>query len=276
MTIWAITIWDKSVISVPDVQTAAIEPVLDVVSLPAPLLPCSPEAGVHLHLVTVVTVHVQTHSWFKTDHHQFLSKSSLSFLRGHGGVCRCWWTSTSGCWCSRHRPWSPRWCSPPGCSRHRPRGDTHHCQDSGSGSRGQERESHKAASLLSGRQRYHSETQNMEIVKHEFKFYSSVPQSQIQAENLESPGFRTGILSFDLEMGSPCDFNVSPSPFGLEFGTLDFGTSYSDLTISFNFNPCYKWRKYTPLTMQCSKFFHAKYFLFVFCNLLKKDVYLNT
>ena len=25
--------------------------------------------------------------------------------------------------------------------------------------------------------------------------------------------------------GGPCDFSVSPSPFGLDFGTLDFGTS---------------------------------------------------
>ena len=24
--------------------------------------------------------------------------------------------------------------------------------------------------------------------------------------------------------GGPCDFSVSPSPFGLDFGTLDFGT----------------------------------------------------
>ena len=23
--------------------------------------------------------------------------------------------------------------------------------------------------------------------------------------------------------GGPCDFSVSPSPFGLDFGTLDFG-----------------------------------------------------
>ena len=31
--------------------------------------------------------------------------------------------------------------------------------------------------------------------------------------------------------GGPCDFSVSPSPFGLDFGTLDFGTSDSGLTI---------------------------------------------
>ena len=31
-------------------------------------------------------------------------------------------------------------------------------------------------------------------------------------------------------MGGPCDFSVSPSPFGLDFGTLDFGTSDSGLT----------------------------------------------
>ena len=32
-------------------------------------------------------------------------------------------------------------------------------------------------------------------------------------------------------VGGPCDYRVSPSPFGLDFGTLDFGTSDSDLTI---------------------------------------------
>ena len=31
--------------------------------------------------------------------------------------------------------------------------------------------------------------------------------------------------------GGPWDFIVSPSPFGLEFGTLDFGTSALGLTI---------------------------------------------
>ena len=31
--------------------------------------------------------------------------------------------------------------------------------------------------------------------------------------------------------GGPCDFSVSPSPFGLDFGTLDFETSDSGLTI---------------------------------------------
>ena len=35
-------------------------------------------------------------------------------------------------------------------------------------------------------------------------------------------------------MGGPCDFSVSPSPFGLDFGTLDFGTSDLGLTISIN------------------------------------------
>ena len=33
-------------------------------------------------------------------------------------------------------------------------------------------------------------------------------------------------------MGGPCDFSVSPSPFGLDFGTLDFGTLDSGLTIT--------------------------------------------
>ena len=31
--------------------------------------------------------------------------------------------------------------------------------------------------------------------------------------------------------GGPGDFSVSPSPFGLDFGTLDFGTLDSGLTI---------------------------------------------
>ena len=31
--------------------------------------------------------------------------------------------------------------------------------------------------------------------------------------------------------GGLCDFSVSPSPFGLDFGTLDFGTSDLGLTI---------------------------------------------
>ena len=31
--------------------------------------------------------------------------------------------------------------------------------------------------------------------------------------------------------GGPCDSSVSPSPFGLDFGTLDFGTSDLGLTI---------------------------------------------
>ena len=30
--------------------------------------------------------------------------------------------------------------------------------------------------------------------------------------------------------GGPCDYCVSPSPFDLDFGTLDFGTSDSGLT----------------------------------------------
>ena len=34
--------------------------------------------------------------------------------------------------------------------------------------------------------------------------------------------------------GGPWDFSVSPSPFGLDFGTLDFGTSDSGLTILIN------------------------------------------
>ena len=38
-------------------------------------------------------------------------------------------------------------------------------------------------------------------------------------------------------VGGPCDSSVSPSPFGLAFGTLDFGTSDLGLTIiSLNFS----------------------------------------
>ena len=33
--------------------------------------------------------------------------------------------------------------------------------------------------------------------------------------------------------GGLCDYCVSPSPFDLDFGTLDFGTSDSGLTIKF-------------------------------------------
>ncbi len=32
-------------------------------------------------------------------------------------------------------------------------------------------------------------------------------------------------------VGGPYDYRVSPSPFGLDFGTMDFGTSDSGLTI---------------------------------------------
>ena len=34
-------------------------------------------------------------------------------------------------------------------------------------------------------------------------------------------------------VGGPWDFSVSPSPFGLDFGTLDFGTLALGLTIKF-------------------------------------------
>ena len=33
-------------------------------------------------------------------------------------------------------------------------------------------------------------------------------------------------------VGGPCDFSVSPSPLGPDFGTLDFGTSDWGLTTS--------------------------------------------
>ena len=43
---------------------------------------------------------------------------------------------------------------------------------------------------------------------------------------LKSYGWVVGLCC-----GSPCDFSVGPSPFDLDFGTLDFGTSDSGLTI---------------------------------------------
>ena len=33
-------------------------------------------------------------------------------------------------------------------------------------------------------------------------------------------------------VGGPCDFSVSPRPFGLDFGTMDSGTSDLGLTIT--------------------------------------------
>ena len=36
--------------------------------------------------------------------------------------------------------------------------------------------------------------------------------------------------------GGPCDYGVSPSPFDLDFGTLDFGTLGSGLTIALSFS----------------------------------------
>ena len=33
-------------------------------------------------------------------------------------------------------------------------------------------------------------------------------------------------------VGGPCDFSVSPSPFDLDFGTLDFGLWTSDLGLT--------------------------------------------
>ena len=37
-------------------------------------------------------------------------------------------------------------------------------------------------------------------------------------------------------VGGPCDSSVSPSPYGLDFGTLDFGTSDLGLTIIANWH----------------------------------------
>ena len=49
--------------------------------------------------------------------------------------------------------------------------------------------------------------------------------------------------------GGPCDFSVSPSPFGLDFGTLDFGTSDLGLTIYkiFFVFLCKSHLKYNPI-----------------------------
>ena len=33
--------------------------------------------------------------------------------------------------------------------------------------------------------------------------------------------------------GGPCDFSVSPSPFGLDFVTLDFGLGLDNIVILF-------------------------------------------
>ena len=33
-------------------------------------------------------------------------------------------------------------------------------------------------------------------------------------------------------VGGPCDFSVSPSPFGLDFGTLDFGIGLDNIGCS--------------------------------------------
>ena len=34
--------------------------------------------------------------------------------------------------------------------------------------------------------------------------------------------------------GGPCDFSVSPSPFGLDFGTLDFGLGLDNISCGGN------------------------------------------
>ena len=41
-----------------------------------------------------------------------------------------------------------------------------------------------------------------------------------------------GVVGREVRGRGSCDFSVSPSPFGLNFGTLDFGTLDSGLTIS--------------------------------------------
>ena len=51
---------------------------------------------------------------------------------------------------------------------------------------------------------------------------------------LKSYGWGGGVVGWG-GVGGLCDYCVSPSPFGLDFGTLDFGTSGLGLTIN-NFN----------------------------------------
>ena len=46
---------------------------------------------------------------------------------------------------------------------------------------------------------------------------------------LKSYGWGGGVVGWG--GGGPCDFSVSPSPFGPDFGTLNFGTSDLGLTI---------------------------------------------
>ena len=43
------------------------------------------------------------------------------------------------------------------------------------------------------------------------------------------------LKSYRVVGGGPCDFSVSPSPFGLDFRTLDYGTLDSGLTIIMDF-----------------------------------------
>ena len=43
------------------------------------------------------------------------------------------------------------------------------------------------------------------------------------------------LKSYGVGGGGPCDFSVSPSPFGLDLGTLDFWTSDLGLTIFHKF-----------------------------------------
>ena len=44
-------------------------------------------------------------------------------------------------------------------------------------------------------------------------------------------GWIKGIILGPQLLSSPCEFSVSPSPFGLHFGTLDLRTLDSGLTI---------------------------------------------
>ena len=53
-------------------------------------------------------------------------------------------------------------------------------------------------------------------------------------------------------VGRPCDFSVSPSPFGLDFGTLDFGLTTTTVSKSHNSTRVIFWKH--PHKMTCQKF----------------------
>ena len=62
----------------------------------------------------------------------------------------------------------------------------------------------------------------------------------------------------------PCDYCVSPSPFGLDFGTLDFGTSDSGLTKIF---ACLNLGKEVISTHRIILIWYLDSLLFLLCQL---------